>query len=215
MCSRGETGFKRWVLGSVAQKILRHSRAPVLVLHESAGMLNNQDPDGHRPVRILVALDGSSLAEIALEPAAVLAAALSAPEKGTLHLLYVVPPLESTTAEETTGRAPQLDISEARMYLQMTAQALREKMQGRWDLIVHTSVVEHTDVADTIICTAEKAGASDVIALASHGRSGLARWVMGSIAERLLDGTRLPLLVVHPPWPANRKEDVLGQVISG
>jgi cell division protease FtsH len=93
MCSRGETGFKRWPLGSVAQKIIRHSPVPVLVLHESAGTLSNQHPAGQRPVRILVALDGSSLAEAALEPAVALATALSAPgqEHCTCCVLSLLP----------------------------------------------------------------------------------------------------------------------------
>ena len=88
--SQGHTGLKRWVLGSVAQKVARHSSVPVLVLHEHAGILTNMHPEGTRAVRILVALDGSALAEAVLEPAAYLSAALSAPQPGALHLTQVL-----------------------------------------------------------------------------------------------------------------------------
>lgn len=208
LSSRGETGLKRWAFGSVAQKVLRHSTAPVLILHESAGPLGNLHPDGRRPVRVLVALDGSSLAETALEPAAVLSAALSEPEQGSLHLVRILPLPEPANAAEAISQARQLDLLEAQAYLRVTEQALRERMQGGGDLALHTSVVVHPDIAETIIRTAEEGvpatveaearDACDVITIATHGRSGPARWVMGSIAERVMDGTRLPLFVVHP-----------------
>ncbi len=211
LSSRGETGLKRWAFGSVAQKVLRHSTAPVLILHESAGPLSNQHPGGRRPVRVLVALDGSSLSETALTPAAVLSATLSAPEEGSLHLVRVLQRPQPTSAAEAMSGARQLDISEAQTYLHVAEQALRDALQARGDLTLHSSVVVHHDVAEAIICAAEEGlpatseaearESCDVVAIATHGRSGPSRWVMGSIAERVLDGTRLPLFVVHPSWP--------------
>lgn len=210
MSSQGETGLKRWAFGSVAQKVLQHSRASVLILRESAGPLSNLHPEGLRPVRVLVALDGSSLAETALAPAAALSAALSPPEQGSLHLVRVLPLPPPTNAVEATSGVRQLDLSAAQTSLQVTAEAL----QDRGNLSLTTSVVAHPDVAETLIRIAEEGvpvspehdarDACDIIALTTHGRSGPARWIMGSIAERVLDGTRLPLFVVHPSWP---KED--------
>jgi len=210
LCRRGETGLKRWALGSVAQKVFRHSSAPVLALHESAGSLSNQHPAGQRPVRVLVALDGSALAEESLVPAAVLATALSVPEKGKLHLVRVLPLPEPTNSGEVVSGARQLDRTSAQTSLQMAI----ESLQGRENLTIATSVVEDPDVADALIRTAEEGvlaraeadarDACDVITIATHGRGGPARWVMGSIAERVLDGTRLPLLVVHPIRPAKQ-----------
>ncbi len=59
------------------------------------------------------------------------------------------------------------------------------------------------DVADTLIQIAEgneqeNSTGYDIIALTTHGRSGPKRWIMGSVAERLLGATRLPLLIIHP-----------------
>jgi nucleotide-binding universal stress UspA family protein len=64
MCSHGETGFRRWMMGSIAQKVARHSPVPVLVLHEG-GPVPTQTTTS-RPLRALIALDGSPLAEMAL-----------------------------------------------------------------------------------------------------------------------------------------------------
>jgi nucleotide-binding universal stress UspA family protein len=204
LCSRGETGLKRWVLGGVAQKILRDSSVPVLILHESAEMLSNQHLAEQRPVRVLVALDGSTLAEESLVPAGTLATALSISEKGELHLVRVVPLPKPTNPVAAISGVRQLDLSEARTSLQ----AAVESLQGRENLTITTSVVDDPDVAGALIRTAEEGlpataevkarNACDVITIATHGRSGPERWVMGSIAERILDGTRLPLFVVHP-----------------
>lgn len=203
LCSRGETDIKRRALGSVAKKIVRESPVPILVLHEAAGRLCNQHPAGQRPVRVLVALDGSPQSEAILKPAAALSRALSAPEPGALHLVYVVPPLYSAEAG-----SPHLDTAEARLYLQMTAQAARKELCRTGDLLFHTSTVEGNDIAEALARVAEgliAVDACDAIALASHGQTGLARWFIGSIAGDLLERTRLPLFVVHAPLSADNK----------
>jgi len=86
MRSHGETGFKRWLLGSVARQVLRHSFIPVLVIRErSTAPGTLMEPFMHAP-RILVPLDGSELAEAALLPAAQLCAALAYPKRGAIHI---------------------------------------------------------------------------------------------------------------------------------
>jgi nucleotide-binding universal stress UspA family protein len=90
MCSRGYTGFKRWVLGSVAQQVARKTPVPALVLHADGGKPLDLHLGESRPVRVLVPLDGSSQAEKALIPAAHLSAALSASLQGALHLTQVI-----------------------------------------------------------------------------------------------------------------------------
>lgn len=210
LCSRGEAGIKRWAFGSVAQNALRHSSVPVLILHEAAGLLSNQHPAGPRPIRVLVPLDGSVLAETALKPAAALSAILSAPEKGQLHVVRVLPLPEPMSAVEEMNGARQLDISAGQTYLQSTVEAWQEKADSMDIPSIEASVVEHPEVAENIIRIAEEGfpatektaakKACDVIALTTHGRSGLTRWAMGSIAERILDGSRLPLLAVHASW---------------
>ena len=74
MCSHGYTGFKRWVLGSVADKVTHYSPVPVLVLREGGPV---PAAAVQQPVRVLVPVDGSPLSEAVLEPAAYLAAALA------------------------------------------------------------------------------------------------------------------------------------------
>src|SRR5258708_10093057 len=79
LCSHGYTGFKRWALGSVAQKVVRQSPVPVFLLREQHLQLTDKVV---QPVRAAIALDGSSFAEAALLPTAHLVAALSSPSAG-------------------------------------------------------------------------------------------------------------------------------------
>ena len=209
MCSHGYTGFKRWRLGSVAQKVARHSPVPVLVLYEDGGVPTNLHPGGIRPVRVLVALDGSSLAEATLMPAAQLSAALSAPAQGALHLVRVLtmPTMYEYGQIDSLSVTRDRAIAEANAYLRTVEQRLREGDMVNLNLLVTSSIVVNTDVADVLIGVAENgeyledaAGfeGCDVIALATHGRGGIKRWMMGSVTERILGSTRLPLLIVRP-----------------
>jgi nucleotide-binding universal stress UspA family protein len=203
MCSHGETGLKRWVLGSVAQQVVRHSPVPVLVLNEH-GMVPPALYTAHS-LRVLVPLDGSALAEAALEPAAHLIAALAAPAHCDVHLLRVVD-LPSTygsmkSQAHISDSMQQEAQKEAQTYVQAMAERLRETTFATVKLNLTWSVAVSTDVAATIIKQAEQAGSSDgydVIAIATHGRGGLERLVMGSVTEHLLGATRLPLLIVRP-----------------
>lgn len=214
LCSHGYTGFKRWTLGSVADKVVRHSSVPVLLLHEHAGVPTNLHPEGIRPVRILVALDGSYLAETAVMPAAQLSAALSAPAPGSLHLAWVLPLTATDVSGEVESRVKisEQDIKDAETYLNTVKQWLDESEAAPANLLVTTSVDIGVDVAETLISMAEVGqeesgaeikkgegfGGCDVIALATHGRGGIQRWVVGSVTERILSASRLPLLIVQP-----------------
>ncbi len=210
MCRHGYTGFKRWALGSVAQKVARHSPVPMLILHDEGGALTNLHPGGIRPVRVLVALDGSSLAEATLVPAAQLSVALSTPAQGALHLARVLPfpPIEEVAQSESAAKAREMALAETKAYLKSVEHCLREGDLAHLDLLVTSSVAVRTDPADTLIRMAENGeymddltgcNGCDVIAIATHGRGGLQRWIVGSVTERLLGATKLPLLIVRPP----------------
>jgi nucleotide-binding universal stress UspA family protein len=217
MCSHGHTGFKRWVLGSVAQELVRSSPIPVLVLRAGGTLPISPSPDAH-PMRALVALDGSALAQAALLPAAYLVAALAAPGQGSLHLTRVVkPPLpeEKKGKPEFMGHMGEQAFSKAKTYLSSMTEHLHTGPVGDLKLAITWSVAFDTDAADGLIRVAENGedaegagvfGGCDIIALATHGRSGVQRWAMGSVTERVLGATRLPLLVVRPQVTEDRHE---------
>ena len=214
LCSHGYTGMTRWVLGSVAEKVARHAGVPVLILREGGPLPAGPHPDTTRPLRALVALDGSAHAKAALEPAASLVAALAAPASGALHLVRVVPPVtaERGAQDDDARSSSEQVLHKAKRYLSATVEQLHEGLTAPGvadlNLSITWSIAVDTDVATAIIRLAENGedaqgagvfGGSDVIAMATHGYSGLQRWAMGSITQRVLGATRLPLLVVRPP----------------
>jgi nucleotide-binding universal stress UspA family protein len=155
-------------------------------------------------------LDGSLRAKAALTPAAYLATALAGSTQGTLHLVRVVNPAPEVGEVECEEREHILH--KAKRYLGSTTQHLREGLVApaiaAQKLTITWSVVVDTDPAEAIVRVAENGedaegagifGGCDVIAMATHGRTGLQRWAMGSVTERVLNATKLPLLIVRPP----------------
>jgi len=212
MCRHGYTGVTRWIMGSVAEKIARHSAIPVLILREGGPVPVGLPMDG-RPFRVLVPLDGSTRAKAALEPAATLASTLAASGQGALHLMRVVKPHGSETTltpEQREGEQKQ-GVQKAKKYLSSTREHMREGLTARsvkdLGLTMTWSVTVDTDVASAIIRVGENGedvegagvfGGCDVIAIATHGYGGLQRWAMGSVTERVLNAARLPMLIVRP-----------------
>ncbi len=205
LCSHGYTGFKRWALGSVAHKLVPHSPVPALILHDGGPV---PAATAEQPVCAFVPLDGSLLSESALEPAAQLVAALAPPTQRALQLLRVVDIPSSYSKFRTTGDA-YFDAEmraeakrEDEQYLAAGAKRFTEGALAHYDLAVTTNVVIDPDVAQAIVQVAEQAEraerfVSHLVVMATHGRGGLGRWVLGSVAERVLHTTTLPLLVVH------------------
>jgi nucleotide-binding universal stress UspA family protein len=201
MCSHGDTGFKRWVFGSVSLHVVRHSSVPVFVLRPGADGTVTLAQATAGPIRILVPLDGSELAEEILAPAIALTKALSAPHSGVLHLASIIPFFTAETADEMDQV-----VNAAQKYLASLEQQLlqREDAAG---LTVTSSITVLADVAHALVEVAETgkgmeqtAGFTgcDAIAMSTHGRSGIAHWMMGSVTERVLAATKLPMLIVRP-----------------
>ena len=215
MCSHGSTGVTRWwMLGSVAAKVARFAQIPVLVLREGGSFPEERHP-GDPPLRVLVPLDGSDYAKAALVPAAYLAAGLAAPGQGALHLTHVVQPAhEAKVAPRTaritarTAQNTQTAQNMAREYLNATIRQIGsgEPAIANLNLVLTASMTTDDDIAQGIIRVAENGGNSegvelfggcDAIAMTTQGYSGLQPWV-GSVTERVLETSRLPLLCVRP-----------------
>jgi nucleotide-binding universal stress UspA family protein len=203
--SHGRTGLTRWVLGSVAQQVTHESATPVLVLREGGFVLPGAHPEMlSRPVCALVALDGSDLAEAVLEPAANLVSALSTPTAGALHLMRVVKSVSTSSASGAAAQMNEEAVEEVKAYLAAIKARLQEQFPEH-DLAISWLVTLNEDVAGDLISAAQtqsegEAGRkeADLIAMSTHGRGGFARLVMGSITERVLETSRLPMLIVRP-----------------
>ncbi len=200
MSTHGRSGLGRWLYGSVADRVLRRAGIPVLLVPPNVG---RAWPGDDIP-RILVTLDGSDLAAEILRPAVELASALGAE---LVLLLVLTPPMDGLYAEAIpfSGIAPGVELDQARSYLDMQAQELR-------GLGVAASV--HAKVGQPISTIVDTALAEecDAIAMATHGRGGLARLVLGSVATGVLQRSSVPLLVLRPAGVAT--SPVVAPVVS-
>ncbi|MBC7286588.1 MAG: universal stress protein [Armatimonadetes bacterium] len=125
--------------------------------------------------RLLVPLDGSELAEIALTHAESLAKAFGA----EIVLVRVVPLPPARVACPSPIASVEAEFAEAKEYLSSVANRLQQN-----GILARTSV-RQGDVAEEIIQEADSQDC-DLIVMSTHGRSGIARWVYGSVADRVL-----------------------------
>lgn len=211
MCSHGYTGMTRWMLGSVADKVVRHAPVPVLVVREHGPLPLLPVTVAPAPLRVLVPLDGSMLAEEVIAPVVQLLLSLDAATSKELHLLRVIdlPAAIAGVGKSMAHVSKEMVASmekEAMDYIVAFTHQLRNQLPENGNFTISSAVVVESDVAGTIIKSAEEGGTPGeaayhgytMIAMATHGRNGLPRWVMGSITERVLHGTTLPLFIVRP-----------------
>jgi nucleotide-binding universal stress UspA family protein len=190
MATHGYSGIKRWTHGSVAERVLQAARGPLLLVRVGEQHVSR---DWRQPMtcrRILVPLDGSAMAEQILPSVTSVARALSAQV-----ILFQVPIAYVTgwmTGEWYLPVQGVLDTAEENShgYLQSVAGRLEEE-----GLEVATS----TSIGPVADCIVEYAEANDVdlVAMCTHGRTGLARWALGSVADRVLRAGGTPILLVR------------------
>ena len=184
MSSHGRSGLNRWVYGSVAERILSQAQCPTLIINA------RQQAWQPVPKKILVPLDGSELAERALNPVCDLALALGS----EVHLLRVTTSghmsLETDSMAEVFSDIEGQEIDDARVYLEQAAAAL-EAVEA-----VTAVVVTKGSVAEAIV---DYAAENDIelIVMSSHGRTGLRRWVYGSVAEKVLRSSCCASMIVR------------------
>lgn len=198
MTTHGRGGFNRYWFGSVADRLLRRLSTPILLCRAAPG-------DSRVPelpfTHVLVALDGSVRSETALRAAEDLSG-VAGPAR--LELLMVLEPAHIFIA--TAGLdAPELHVGlpeELRRRAEGYLHRLADQVKARGGDPTVT-VAEGPQVAAGILGAAEH-GAADVIALATRGRGGAGRLVMGSVADKVLRAGTLPMLITHPPHRLGR-----------
>lgn len=176
--THGRTGLARVLLGSVAEKVVRHSPCPVLAVHPG----NAPRPFTH----ILVPTDFSASAEDALG----LALELVHPE-GTVTLFHSIEIPVAYSGEVPEGLGTDLDARGMRA-LEQTAEVARRRTSAR----VATRTRIGTAGAETLHVL-ERDPQIDLVVIGSHGRTGIKRVLLGSVAEKVVRHAACPVLVAR------------------
>jgi nucleotide-binding universal stress UspA family protein len=193
LVTHARSGLGKLIHGSVAERVLHLATVPVIVLKQrTATMLT-------KPVRFLVPLDGSPLAESVLPLVQALAVQLSAPV--TLLRSLDLPDLEATGLGRAGAATASIRASipaarqEALGYLAQIQEQFMDK--GIVTELVVTEGEAAEDISKQAATLEEHKQATVLIAMSTHGRSGLTRWLYGSVTGVLLHLTESPMLVVR------------------
>jgi nucleotide-binding universal stress UspA family protein len=196
MATHGHGGLRRAWLGSVADYLVHHLQVPILLVRPASA-----HRVGVHPTEVLVPLDGSPLAEEAIGPAVDLARSWGA----GVSLLQIVEPFLLST-EPTfpvpytyDGDLTNMTRDAAQDYLDDVVERLREE-----GVRATGAAVIGWNTADAILEAAHPERVV-MLALATHGRGGLQRLMLGSVADKLIRGADVPVLVHRPAGPVERK----------
>ena len=192
MATHGQSGIQRWALGSVADKVVRATTRPVLLIRargaspdvRARGVLN----------KILVPVDGSKEGEAIIPCIEELASRL----RVKVVLIQILAKGYDTLTQYVPLSERQVESDKARAtgYLNKIAAGLKEK-----GIAVEERLgigISFGNAAEQIIQAADEVQA-DLLAMTTHGRSGVGRWAFGSVAERVLHEGKTPLLLVRSP----------------
>lgn len=193
LTTHGRGPLSRLWLGSVADQLIREAPCPLLLVRPG-----ETPPDLSQDVafrHLLIPLDGSEFAEQILEPAMALGQLMNA----DYRLLRVVQPVAVGGFEHVTTAisGPQASLvgfleTEARRYIARAGQVFLER-----SLAATQHVAMHVQPATAILQDAEAHGI-DLIALATHGYRGPARFFLGSVADKVVRGAACCVLLYRP-----------------
>jgi nucleotide-binding universal stress UspA family protein len=199
MTTHARSPMGRFWLGSNTDELIRHTAVPVIVVHPQ-----EQAPDLTADVNIkniLIPLDGTPMAEQILEPAMTLGTAMQA----DYTLLRVVTPVYPMTlpaepaifgsvATDVMDRVEKMHVElkrDALAYLEKVAERLRKNGAK-----VHCMVAVEEQPGVAILDAGRPP--IDMIAIETHGRGGLTRLLLGSVADKVIRGSKVPVLVHKP-----------------
>jgi nucleotide-binding universal stress UspA family protein len=186
MTTHGYSGFTRWMLGSVAERVLRGAPCPVLVIRRAES-----------PKRAMITLDGSRLAEQALKPGLEISKLLEC--ETTLLRVDQQDKLSSVemgflevASSELCQEIAQDDADRVSFYLDCVSEKLTTQKHPLQMAVVKGKPAE---------CILEfiEEQQIDLVSIATHGYSGLMRWAYGSVTEKILRKADCAMLVVRPP----------------
>ncbi len=198
MTSHGRSGLRYRILGSVADRVLRASKVPVWLVPAPAAEKASRAKKWTLK-KVLVPLDGSKLAELVLPHVETLAKPAST-EKINVVLLMISqpPPLPTASTPESTmnwGKIIEEHLTQAGKVAEQYLTRIGKRLTSSGINVASEVLVGE---ATTEIINYASRKHFDLIAMASHGHSGATRWAYGSVADKVVHGATVPVLLVRP-----------------
>jgi len=191
--THGRTGVSHWPLGSIANKVVQMSHIPVFLVRSNH---RGKTPADMELQKILVPLDGSKFSEEILPFVENLAKAMGS-QVTVLRAIETVklPQLAAYMDREKSEKDFMAKMErEAERYLDRKKDVLKIK-----ELKVKSVLVQGKPVETILQYVEDKS--INLIALSTHGFSGITKWAYGSVAARIIESSTRPVLLVRPPLP--------------
>lgn len=194
--SRSKSDTKRWVIGSTADKVIRETSKPVLVISAEAPPVEENSKILNK---VLIPLDGSQASQAILPYIKFIMSGISGDAESEVTLLRVIPPAHHVPVGEAVVTVPYTDAElsqlkeQAENYLSEVGGDLRE---GNIKLNFE-AIVRSISTAEEILEFATQKNVN-LIAMSTHGRTGISRLFLGATTDRVLHSSNLPLLLVKP-----------------
>jgi nucleotide-binding universal stress UspA family protein len=197
MATHGRSGIRRWVMGSVADKVLQASQVPVWLVR--AGIPEEIVYDKWPRRTVLVPLDGSELAEAVLPHAEALAKQRGAELVEVVLLRVCEPPVMPAYYPPNAPMMPEeyirLESAGCKAVAEQYLAGIEKRLKNA-GLRVQSEVLAG-EPAEKIIDYANT-HPFNLIVMSTHARSGLSRWTYGSVAAKVLQGVSSPIFLVRP-----------------
>ena len=187
MATHGRSGVGRWLLGSVTEKVVQVSASPLLLVRSATEINLTRGP---LIARVVLALDGSQLADLAIAHAAAIGRELRVPVT-VLQVVRYTDAVEDArvSAEDDAGKT---EASGVQQYLEETAHRLRADGVAE----VKTQVITRFDAAEGILLGGGNSP-DTLVVMTSRGLSGIKRWALGSVTSRVVSHGEGPVLVIR------------------
>jgi nucleotide-binding universal stress UspA family protein len=188
MTTHGRAGLERAWLGSVADSLLRHLAVPVLIIRPSE---ESPRPRRVESRHVVIGLDGSARAERAIEPAL----ALVKEQDARVTLLRVVAPPSAVTSPYLphAARISHEEMQERQEQATTYLTDIRERLGQRVERIETVALLEYHAARAILGYVADNE--VDLIALSTHGRGSVSRLLMGSVTDKVVRASAVPVLV--------------------
>ncbi|MBW1854722.1 MAG: universal stress protein [Deltaproteobacteria bacterium] len=206
MTTHGYSGVERIALGSVADAVVRKVHKPVLLIRAKHGKPEVSQKE--ICTKVVIPLDGSKLAEAALPVVETFMGDLASHHKVKAHLLHVLKPLPDQERLAKFEGKNLYNITDEGIH--RLAQSVREHENMAHDYLSHVGNklcmkkgvdtdfdVRTGEPAEEIIKYAEEKGANTIV-MSTHGLTGIDRWAMGSVTERILRRGHAAIMLVCP-----------------
>ncbi len=196
MASHGRSGISRWAMGSVAYKVLRQSKVPVLMVR--AGIEDAIILDRLPERRILVPLDGTKSAEAILPQVEAMAGQWGKDAVQVILIRTCEPHSVSSDYPSDLGVSWEARVSQENLKCKLVAGSYLANIEKRFREagVKARSELPLGNPSQEIINSAAR-NRANLIAMVIHGRSGISRWAYGNTAEEVMIGARTPILLVR------------------